>query len=376
VWALADGGPSPNLAQFNRETYRFSTRLSLTTEARRYQVLVLSAADAGRVGALKRANPRLTVLVYQSLIATDRHDPSAAPTLTGCTSYTDDVRHHADWLLRDGHGAPVTATPHNVALHLTDIGDPGYEQRCAANAASLARAHGFDGVFFDMVIGDLSSLLDPGVNVPRYARPGSWSDALTAALGRMVPVLHAAGLIAVGNLALAPDVTTWEGWAGELDGVEEESWTDGGLGPRQQVPFFMTKLDELAWTQHHQEYELVHSFGSGAQANTYGLAAMLLVAAGTASYSTSNVDYSADEQWYSVYGTARRLGPPSGSFERLHNGVLERRFAHGLVLVNPQSTRAGSIALGGRYTGSGLTRVTTASLPATSGLILHADAGR
>ncbi|MEA2144626.1 MAG: hypothetical protein QOG59_213, partial [Solirubrobacteraceae bacterium] len=57
------GGSS--VVNFNRETYSYSSPLSLTAEAKQYQVMVLQSTDGALVHALHAANPALKILVYQ-----------------------------------------------------------------------------------------------------------------------------------------------------------------------------------------------------------------------------------------------------------------------------------------------------------------------
>jgi hypothetical protein len=92
---------------------------------------------------------------------------------------------------------------------------------------------------------------------------------------------------------------------------------------------------------------------------------------GHASYSTSNANDVGYEMWYPEYFTAQRLGAPRGRFSQRSNGVYQRRFANGIVLVNPTAHSVGAFSLGGgRYSGSGLTNVAAVSMGPTSGLIL------
>ena len=60
---------TPPLAQFNRETYAYSTTLSTSQEANRYQVMVLQASNHAEVPLLKAANPNLKILMYSNLLA-------------------------------------------------------------------------------------------------------------------------------------------------------------------------------------------------------------------------------------------------------------------------------------------------------------------
>jgi hypothetical protein len=360
-----------SVAAFNRETYRFSTAWPLAQEARRYQVIVLSDTNAAEVPVLHALNPQLKILVYQSVMHTNMNDPAELPTTAGCTGYSADLADHRDWFLHDQNGVIVHSRSSSDHF-LMDVGNPAYQQACAANAAALARRFGFDGVFFDAVSGILSWSMDPGTRVPRYPSSATWAAAMSALVAHLGAAMRARGLIAVGNIAGAPSAVVWEQWAGDLGGAEEESWTDGGLGPVQQIPYWSEKLTELAWTQAHDVYELLHSYALTEAANTYGLASMLLAARGTASYSTSNArTYTSQESWFPEYAAAQRLGAPSGPEETLALGVYERAFAHGIVLVNPGANPVHRFSLGGgAYSGSGLNDARSASLGPTSGLIL------
>ena len=72
-----------------------------------------------------------------------------------------------------------------------------------------------------------------------------------------------------------------------------------------------------------------------------------------------------------MYDTARRLGVCAGAFRQLSNGVFERLFAYGLIVVNPTANPVRRFWLGGgSYSGPGLAGCGGRDGPA-SGLILH-----
>jgi hypothetical protein len=96
---------------------------------------------------------------------------------------------------------------------------------------------------------------------------------------------------------------------------------------------------------------------------------MMLVAGCWSSYDTANSRYQS-ETWYPEYDTAAQLGAPLGGFTVLPDGVYRRDFANGVVLVNPSTSPAGVVGLGGTFSGSGVTDVSSVSLGATSGVIL------
>jgi hypothetical protein len=99
---------------------------------------------------------------------------------------------------------------------------------------------------------------------------------------------------------------------------------------------------------------------------------MLLVADGHTSYSTSNANYGGYAAWYPDYSNAESLGASAGPYVQLRNGVYERVFSNGIVLVNPNPNAVASFSLGGHtYSGSGLTNVASVTMPAYSADILR-----
>jgi hypothetical protein len=364
------GVPGPSVAAFNRGTFQFSTTWPMSLEASRYQFITIAGNQHWLVPLLHALNPNLKILLYQSIVNTNANDYSYMQTVTGCTAYRADLLAHPDWLLHDQNGQIINE-PYTTDRYVTDVGNPGYQQQCATNAAVLAKQYGFDGVFWDVVMGRIDWAVSRGISVPEYPTQTSWVAAMTSALDYIAPALHRQGLISIGNVSGTPSAAVWENWAGVLDGVEEESWTDGKLGPAQQIPFWKTKLAELAWTQANGRYELVHSYNGTEAENAYGLASMLLAANGTASYETSNTNYLSNENWFPEYPQAQALGAPAGPYSILRNGVYERAFSHGIVLVNPTATSRPSFSLAaGPYSGSGLSNVSSVSMGPTSGLIL------
>ncbi len=366
----AAGRAGPSVAQFNRETYLYRSSWSTQNEADRYQFMVLSGNEYAEIPRLKAINPNLKFLLYQAIWFTNSDDYSYMQTVTGCTAYGDDIANHPSWFLRDQNGHLVRGRG-RTDLYALDVGNRGYQAQCASNAAALAKKYGFDGVFFDLVDGKLGRDVDPGISIQGYPTRGAWEGAMNSALAYLAPALRAQGLLTFGNVSGVEDSGMWEQWVGHLDGVEEEAWTDGGRGLNEQVPFWPAKFTELKWAMANGKYEFVHSYSTNEDANTFGLAAMLLAGSGHASYSASNAA-TTDEYWFPEYDAARALGAPAGPYAVLANGVYERAFAKGIVLVNPTDHRIPEFWLGGgRYTGSGLAGAQSAGMAPTSALILQ-----
>ena len=386
---------------------------------------------AGRHGGLGRCsnldyvayihclNPTAKVLLYQDTFTSmQRNMGDAGLNLppneddTGCSSYATAAQ-HPSWFVHDsGGGELVTwSFPNHRSTntrHLMDVGNPGYQQDCVNQITATVRKYGFDGVFlddnawwgfypwYDSLTGKkVWASLRPqnGYTVTPYpdncvtVAPCSWWKAIAGFNGNVAPRVRAARarsgqhLLVFANTAAAYPGGDYQAVMGPLDGFMEESWTDGGQGLAQQSYFWARKSAIAEWAAANGKYELFHSANVTESGNTLGLAAMLLFAGGKASYSTANLGYSGHDTWYPEYDTAEQLGPATGGFTTSATfsacgsppGVYyERRFRHGLVLVNPCSTTVGNVSLGGVYSGSGNEprNVTSVKLAPRTGYIL------
>ncbi len=273
--ARASGSP----VLFNRLEYQV-TPATLRADARRYNVMVMWS-DSGRyVQTLHRLNPRLQILMYQNVPFSTTSDQTGG---MNCTTVPQDLA-HPGWLARTASGAPMAA----AGNYSTNIGNPGYQRACITHAIALAKARGFNGVFLDGMCAEFSWTVPSAIRgrPVQFPTDGAYQSAVYSLLSYAGPAVHGAGLKFYANVSAA-DSAQWAKWNGPLDGAMEESWTDGGLGLGQQVPFWREKLTNAAWSQAHGKYVLLHSYNGSETGNTYGLAAMLLVANGHASYTTS-----------------------------------------------------------------------------------------
>jgi hypothetical protein len=357
--SAAGSAGSPVL--FNRLEYQV-TPATLRADARRYSVMVMWSDSARYVGQLHRLNPRLQILMYQNVPFSTASDQTGG---MNCTTVPQDLA-HPGWLARTASGAPVTAGGN----YSTNVGNRGYQRACITHAIASAKARGFNGVFLDGVCASFSWTVPSGVTAHpvQFPTDAAYQSAVYSLLSYAGPAVHAAGLKLYANVSAA-DSAQWAKWNGPLDGAMEESWTDGGLGLAQQVPWWRQKLTNAAWSQAHGKYVLLHSYNRTETGNTYGLAAMLLVANGRVSYTTST-NYVTTAAWLPEYTTAQHLGAARGRYRVLRSGAYERVFAHGIVLVNPSRHRIGSVALRGRYSGTHLRHVRSVSLAPLSAVIL------
>jgi Hypothetical glycosyl hydrolase family 15 len=327
---------------------------------------VLQYDDASFAPALKAANPNLKILLYQNVMLSRPTDPAGWAT---CVNYQSALANHPDWFVRDQNGNLVSDKSY-AGNYYMDVGNPGYEQACMTHATAMAKQAGFDGLFLDDITAIPHVEIASGVTMAQYPTPASWDTAMSSMVTAAATQAHAQGLLVVGNVGgawTAPGV--WEQWSAQLDGAEEESW--GGLGSRsQQLGTWHAKLTEAAWSAANGKIALLHSFSTSETGNTFDMASMLLTADGRTSYSTSNANLTSSEAWYPEYDTAQGLGAPAGSFKQLANGVYERVFAHGIVLVNATAKGIARFSLGGSYSGSGLANASSTQMAAQSALIL------
>jgi hypothetical protein len=349
---------------FNRIVYHYTSSVPIRTEARRYRLMVMLWSDHAIARRLRRANPRLKILMYDNGLVSQTDDPHLDVT---CTQYAADAARHPNWFLHNTVGRRVAYAQY-PGYYLMDVGNPGYQFACISQAIRRAKQFGFDGVFFDTFTA-WWRYAAPTQTVRAYRTPRAWQNAVTSFLVRDVTALHGHRLLAFGNIGGARITHgLWQRWAGRLDGAAEESWTDAGSGPAEQVLDWPTKLSWVHFSESHHKYTILHTYSGTPAGDEYALASMLLVAGGYTSFTTGD-NYSVAEVWWPIYGRARRLGAPRGGYVRRRNGVYERHFAHGIVVVNPTHHGVRRFGLGGRFSGTPGT-VSSIGLGPTSGLIL------
>jgi putative glycosyl hydrolase-like family 15 (GHL15) protein len=330
------------------------------------QVVILQAWETAEVRRLKRANPDVTVLMYQNAASVSTSAAADGLYPTG-VSYPEAAAHH--WLLDDTSGQPFTFEGENW-LYAADIGARGYERAWAHNVLrSLSRAP-WDGVFID----DLNPTIryhDCVSCVAKYPSDRRYG----AAMGRFARLvgrhIRASGKLAVANIG------SWAGyqrvvdpWLHSLSGAMDEEFVkvgDAAGAGYMNESTWREQLHEvrLTQTEHKIFIGITHSSARDRRAALYGFATELLAGAGEANFAM-NANYSTTT-WFRPYGY--RLGAPLARYRIAPGGVYERSFADGQVLVNP-TTHPSSVLLGGSYSGCGLHRVSQVTIGAQSALVL------
>jgi hypothetical protein len=364
--AITDASTAtPPLAQFNRETYAYSTTLTTSQEANRYQVMVLQGSDYAQVPLLKAANPNLKILMYSNLLATNPSDP---PAWAECTAYAADNASHPSWFLLDnnGHRIPLAGYTGNYVM---DVGNTAYQQACVSHATSLAKQYKFDGVYFDGATANLVWAVGSTVTVPKYPSTTTWQPAVYSMLSYAAPQIRAQHLLMVGNIGGGATTTgLWQKWTAVMDGSEEESWMDTSV-----AYYWPQMIADAAWSEANGKITILHSHYTTETGNTFGLAVMMLQAQGKLSYSTSNANYRNSELWFPEYDLAKALGVALSGSTSLPGGIAARAFANGVVLTNTSASASTVQLVGGNYSGSGLSHVSSIPMSADSGRILLKD---
>ena len=157
----------------------------------------------------------------------------------------------------------------------------------------------------------------------------------------MTKAAHAAGLILIANVGLADYPATqnwWTLWNSIADGAMEESWTFGTDANPVSLMQWKTELANVQFNETHGKYTLLNAdtFGNHSS-DVYALASMLLVAAGRTSYDAADGNYHDGEYWWPEYSASQHLGPALGTYTALRDQLYIRRFAHGTVVVNPNT---------------------------------------
>lgn len=365
--ALAAAAGAPIGTPFFRVLYGSApARANAARERDRYSYMVMHRTDAADVARLKAQNPSLKVFMYVDMMSADPNDPTGEADWASW----DDATAHPDWFLTGPAGERLVFKDY-PSSRVMDVGNPDYQQIGVARVIADAHAGGFDGIFLDDANASLRWVIAGGSSqCVKYPTDATWQAAVYSFFQNVAPQLRSAGLLVVANIG-GSTVTKglWPKWNGPLDGAMEESYTNGGAG-RDSVRngLWPAKFGHNLWSEKHGKLSLDHAVTRTRSGARYALATMLLAENGnSALYASTNYT---KEVWWPEYDLTKRLGKALGPYRVLRNGDYRRDFSRGVVLVNPHANATRAVHLGSTYIGSGLGRVRTVKLPATSGVVL------
>ncbi len=359
--AFAGSGGSPGLAALRI--------CSGGRPAAGYRYVVLQAWQYDQIAAIKKRSPGTQVLVYKDMASTRDDTPRQTDLATG-VAYAYANRRHPEWFLKDTSGRRVNWAdwPHSWQM---DVGSRSYQRAWARNVARDLRRRGWDGIFLD---GISRTMQYPwylnGRVLAKYPGPNDYARANTRFLRRVGPALRRRGLV-VGNIN---DATPglWRRWVRFTSGAAKEWWTksnagrDAGMLTGADWAYQMQLLRE-AQARHKIFIAIAYGPADDGPAMNYARASFLLFAQGSRtafSYSPlCGVEPSAPAWRVDV-------GSPSGAPAET-GGIWRRRFANGIVLVNPSSSATVTVPLDAPYVQPNGSVVTAALLGPHTGLTLR-----
>ncbi|MGH2969784.1 MAG: putative glycoside hydrolase, partial [Solirubrobacteraceae bacterium] len=337
-----------------------------TGTAARNRFVILHEWERDRMLALKAADPRVTVLMYKNLGFMMERDQWGNAS-TGVSMQEAEQR--PEWYLLDTDGRRFTSWSYDY-IYAADVGSASYQRRWADNVIAKLQAQGWDGVFMDDTNPTMRHHYTVG-DVAKYPSDALYGAATGAAVAYIGDRVRGAGKLIVPNFGSWRDYRgVVDGWLDHVSGGMEEFFTK--WGNTADVGYLTggdwdRNLGALEAAEAKRKYFLgvSHAPSGDAAAARYGWATTLLGAGGRAAFAL-HADYT-NESRFPEYDYD--IGEPTSARTRDAGGIHRRAFSNGLVLVNPTTT-ARTAALGGTYSGSGLTGVTSVTMAPHSGLIL------
>jgi hypothetical protein len=338
--------------------------------AQRNSYVVLQAWEGERAAQLKAANPDLLVLVYQNLSAMAQGTSREGLSSSG-VNYAEADTSHPEWFLREASGKRIAEQDYSW-LWLADIGNPAYQQRWTENVLATLRSGPWDGVFIDDTNTTAKFHVDPPSRIVRYPTDAAYQAAVGSMLAFAGPQITATGKLALPNFGAwqeFPEVVA--GWLASVSGGMDQKFVKRSFirGQGYADPAtWLTQLREVRTTEAlGKRFLAVTPAAAGDnRARRYGWASVLLAAGPKAAFFAANSRHC--DAWSKEY--ALPLGAPVSRAHPTADGVWKRRFANGLVLVNPTESTLG-VELGGTYSGDSLSAATAATMAPHTALVLH-----
>jgi hypothetical protein len=371
---VADAAAATNVAQFNISDDGDSITVA---QAKQDQIVQLqySPTVGSLVDQIHAADPGVKVLMYS-----DTGYPGDSAAWTSCTTSAQDAAGGSSWYLYDG----------SSQLSYMNAGSAGFEAACASHAIALAKSQDFDGIFWDNVAPQEFDIVSNNtcVNAAGAAACSLYNGASMTAWQAneysLVKALGAAtsqaGLMTVINDGSGSS-SQWAQWgaAPGISGQMEESFVGSYLGTSVPYSQWQEELANEAWSEANGKYDMTMHYDPSQNQeslDTFGLSSMLLAAGGETSYDSTVLNLGAASfTWWPEYLAAQNLGAAQGAYTTVTSGgatVYERKFANGIVVVNPTTSGSAAVSLGATYSGSGNepTNVSSVTLPSQSGMVL------
>lgn len=351
----------------------------IALEARRRRYIVLNSWEHTLIPKIKAANSACLVFVYKDISSTREYDDNSDwSMLPAGVSYAYADARHPGWFLTDQRGKRLSYEGYEGHWQM-DVGDTGYQQMWADNVVEM-KALGFDGIWGDNALWRRTDYHD-GLSPVKYGDDVAFRNAYKDFFGAVCPRVRQAGMLMIANLSNARFIPGgWDEYMEHLDGGFDEWWlvfSDTNMLP-DYAEGWRRVVEEIASNEAAGKITLVqpHFSPRAVQAFQYALASYFMAypaSAGKAAIAELERadDYGDPTPWHPEYRWD--LGSPTGPYRSVSTNLFRRDFTAGVVLVNanPTTARAVTIRLDGAYRRENGRKVTTVSLPGTSGAILR-----
>ncbi len=360
-----------------------------TSNLPKYGNVVMSIDKHSLLAGIRSANPSARVTGYKSAIEMVDDCGNMLDTCRSAITYQQALAHdnaHPDdpWVLRNASGASIVA-PSYPNAHLANVGSASYQQQWIANVASVIKKYGFDGVYIDSVLGQISGW-SGNVLPSRYPSEAAWEGAIKSFVAAVGPALKNQGLYVLANAYKAgpndgsANIAWYKSIAPYLSGIQAEYFEQAGsnkalydTNPCCWTGHWLSHLGQAAAVQDAGADFFAGMKGSASETGkmTYGYASFLLVWNGSGG---GFFWQSSDHTDPYNPATTTDIGTPEAS--RYQVGVgWRRQFSAGTALVNPHYSSSQTFDLGGSYlTPSGST-VTSVTLSPVSAMVLRSTGG-
>jgi hypothetical protein len=351
----------------------------------RYSYVILSASYGAYARMLRSRGARPRVLAYKAAI--ELADCATSPGCGSGITYREALAHDRvnprdPWVLKNASGA-VMASPPYPDSYLANVGSASYRRRWVARVARSLRGRGFDGVFIDNVLGQISGW-SGGVYPSRYPTDAAWERAMAGFVRYAGRALRRRGLYVLastfkgGSNDGSADIAWWKTIAPNVNGLLAEYWEQSPVSTNRQLfdtnpccwtGHWLSWLGLAAAAQRHGADFFAGMKGKAAdsRAMQYGKASFMLVWNGKGgAFLWQPVDGS--DPWNPAWTTD--IGRPKRKRYAVGGG-WRREYTGGTVLVNPSPFAPQSFDLGGRYVTPAGAAVTSVTLAPVTGMILR-----
>jgi hypothetical protein len=341
-----------------------NTRSEAVLVARRYDVVVAGPRYHQFLGAMRAAHRVLVVAPYHKGTAVQGRQ------LTWMKA------HHPKWLLRTAGGGLVRSATYGT--YLIDPGNLGV-RKWQADFARHAVANGWNGIYLDsMGLYAFNGFRGTPIN-PRTRAPFTTTSWLNATTGLAAAVNAAVRVpVMVNGMRTGPGY--WKGTSVLLGGAQKGEFegcfrdATGGITHYPSFNSWLATVRALVSIQARGRSAMCWTKTWTSATNTqikrwhdFALASFLLGAWGQNQY--FYFSGSRRDSALAWYGDGRyRLGKAVSRLQLVGN-LYKRRFANGVVIVNPSGT-SDSITLSNSFVFPSGRRSRSATLPSHTGLIL------